>query len=92
MFFCDPNVDIVVNILNQLDCLVENGDANSTGGIFEPILDIQTRVWDNLKIRESMVRHKSRFKWLKYGGHNSKFFHSFMKSRFQKNNIAGLLS
>lgn len=53
-------------------------------------MEAHAQVWDKLLIRESMIKQESRCRWLMEGEKNSKFFHSFMKSRFCHNNIVGL--
>lgn len=50
------------------------------------------RVWQTLLIQESMLRDKSRVRWIREGDSNSKFFHSVMKRNFQRNGIVELNS
>lgn len=41
-----------------------------------------------MHIQESMIRQKSRCRWLKDDDQNSRFFHSFIKSIFHRNGIS----
>lgn len=47
----------------------------------------QESVWKNLHLKESMLQKKSRYRWLKEGDNNSRFFHNFMKARHRRNAI-----
>ncbi|KAL8555726.1 hypothetical protein ACS0TY_003514 [Phlomoides rotata] len=44
-----------------------------------------------LEKRDSLLRQKSRVKWLEEGDNNSRFFHNFINKRRKRNEILGML-
>lgn len=47
----------------------------------DTVLDLD----QNMNFKESIIRQKSRCKWIKDGDQNSMFFHSFMKEKYRRN-------
>ncbi|XP_019257767.1 PREDICTED: uncharacterized protein LOC109235981 [Nicotiana attenuata] len=60
------------------------------------LFDIEKKLRGNLEkwgmIEESIMRQKSRTKWLKLGDSNSAYFHACMKNRISTNNIKAFVN
>lgn len=88
------NIDKSVSKLNDLDVFV----SNAVGVGLDDDLASVKEVWEAMLVRESILRQKSKCRWVHFGDVNSKYFHSIMKGRFKRNNIVildsghGLLS
>ncbi|XP_058742075.1 uncharacterized protein LOC131614520 [Vicia villosa] len=90
----DLNVDKAVSTLNDLDLFVDNAGR---GDFWSDILSsnrvkASKDVWEAMLRRESMLCQNSRCRWIQQGDANSKYFHSFMRGRFRRNNIVSLNS
>ena len=46
--------------------------------------------WQQLMMKESLLKQKSRLHWIKEGDSNTKFFHSCLQDRRRKNQILSL--
>ncbi|XP_058757340.1 uncharacterized protein LOC131630577 [Vicia villosa] len=51
---------------------------------------LQESIWRNLNHKESILKQKSRMKWVKEGYNNSKYFHSVVKARTRRNSIVSI--
>lgn len=49
--------------------------------------DLTNFVWKNLQKNKSLLRQKSRQKWVIKGDFNTRYFHNVMKSRRRRNEI-----
>ncbi|XP_058749365.1 uncharacterized protein LOC131622352 [Vicia villosa] len=49
-------------------------------------------LWKHLRLQESLLRQKSRIKWLKEGDQNTRYFHHVVKDRRRRNNIVAVHS
>lgn len=49
-------------------------------------------MWQTMQHKESMLRQKSRGRWVRESDSNSKYFHSMMKRNFRQNGIIALNS
>jgi len=47
-------------------------------------------MWQQLHFKESLLKQKSRQKWIKEGDSNSRFFHASLKYRRKRNNIVSI--
>lgn len=88
----DLQVEDAIKDLNQLDHLVENEEVLLPSDLSEVRIQVHNSVFVKLYLRESGLSQTSRYRWLKEGDLNSKFFHSFMKARFCRNGILELNS
>ncbi|GKV48490.1 hypothetical protein SLEP1_g55300 [Rubroshorea leprosula] len=50
------------------------------------------QIWDMLRMREAMWKHKSRNDWVKLGDQNTRYFHKVANGRKALNNIQGIMS
>ncbi|GLT98273.1 hypothetical protein SLE2022_157850 [Rubroshorea leprosula] len=50
-----------------------------------------SEMWDVLRKRELIWKHKSRNRWIREGDANTRFFHNVANGRRAQNNIAGLM-
>lgn len=73
--------------LNKLDDqMMLTSDQDLEGEIITRRL-IQDSIWKNLHLKESILKQKSRIRWMKEGDNNTKFFHAIMKARYRRNSI-----
>lgn len=88
----DLKIEEGVDILNDLE-----SDMIADRGLDLP--DIQSKrkyvvesIWSNLKLKEIILKQKSRQRWIREGDRNSKYFHTMLKARNRHNAIVSIRS
>jgi hypothetical protein len=80
----DLNIDKTVRDLNELEEQIANG------GIDPTIINSKEKVkqlWEQIHSKESILRQKSRTRWLQDGDSNTRYFHASIKGRRHRNQI-----
>jgi hypothetical protein len=83
----DLNIDKTVKELNDIEGLLGEDDVD---------LEITRReglnkdFWSQLHFKESLLKQKSRMRWVKEGDSNSRYFHESIKSRRRRNQLVAL--
>jgi exonuclease III len=85
--FIDLNIEKTVKELNELEGLLEGNDGN-----FDPTIRkyLNNDFWNQLHLKENLLKQKSRMKWVQEGDSNSRYFHESIKSRRRKNQLVAL--
>ncbi|XP_019430585.1 PREDICTED: uncharacterized protein LOC109337945 [Lupinus angustifolius] len=84
----DPKLGVLVSDIQAIDLIGEATalDANQ-------IADrktLQAEWWKTTSLKDSLLRQKSRSKWLKEGDANTSYFHACINNKRRRNNIMGL--
>lgn len=72
----DLKVDNTVNFMNKLDYQVSNLDCANIDKMELKRELSSTGVWNQLNLKESLLRQKARYQWLKEGDRNYRYFYS----------------
>ncbi|XP_058746958.1 uncharacterized protein LOC131619936 [Vicia villosa] len=80
-------VDNEVSTMNILEDQLMQFDEEPSTEELETRRNQQEVIWRNLKLKEGMIRQKSRERWVKEGDNNTKFFHSNLRARMRRNEI-----
>lgn len=83
----DYNIEEAVNVINQMDQAAIDGNLSGATGISMATKDF----WQKIRTKESIIRQKSRARWIQEGDYNTRYFHNFMKSRQRRNYIPELV-
>ncbi|XP_058726636.1 uncharacterized protein LOC131597999 [Vicia villosa] len=83
----DLQVSEKVDNLNALDSLLAEHHGEDIKSMVDDRHNASKDIWNSLKMKESMLRLKSRQLWLKEGDKNSSYFHNSLKERRRRNAI-----
>eukprot|EP00256_Glycine_max_P032671 XP_006577560.1 uncharacterized protein LOC102665607 [Glycine max] len=83
----DLNIENIVAEMNKLDRGIEEG-CNLNEVVKKK--EAKALFWQQLMMKESLLKQKSRLRWIKEGDYNTKFFHSCLQDRRRKNQILSL--
>ena len=73
--------------LNELENSIT---AQPTVHQAQELKQLQSDLWEQTFLQESMLRQKSRCKWLKEGDSNSAYFHKIINSSRRRNTLRGM--
>ncbi|GAU28651.1 hypothetical protein TSUD_159320 [Trifolium subterraneum] len=85
--FKDLCIEKTVRELNEVEDLIENGDVDPVDLNSKELV---RKFWEQNHSKESLLRQKSRTKWIQEGDSNSRFFHSSIKGHHRRNQIVML--
>lgn len=82
--------------IHDVEFLVNNLDikAEVVGLEVEDLMQRRNplaELWQRLRDKETLLRQKSRQKWIKEGDANTSFFHASISVRRKRNQLAGIL-
>jgi hypothetical protein len=83
----DLNIDKSVKDLNAIEGLLGGDDDDVELTRRE---GLNKEFWRQLPFKESLLKQKSRMRWVKEGDSNSKYFHEPIKSRRRRNQLVAL--
>jgi hypothetical protein len=82
------NIEKTVQELNDMEDQMANdvldSDHLNTTGLVK-------QFWDQIHTKESLLRQKSRTKWVQEGDSNTRFFHASIKARRRRNQIVAIM-
>ena len=78
----DLNIENIVADMNELDRGIEEG---CNLNVVVKKKEANALFWQQLMMKESLLKQKSRLHWIKEGDSNTKFFHSCLQDRRRKN-------
>jgi hypothetical protein len=85
--YLDLNIEKTVKELNDLERSM-GGDANDVDVPLRAALNKD--FWNQIHLKESLLKQKSRMKWVKEGDSNTKYFHESIKQRRGRNQLVAL--
>ncbi|GAU49526.1 hypothetical protein TSUD_377390 [Trifolium subterraneum] len=85
--FKDLCIDKTLRELNEVEDLIANGDVDPVDLNSKELV---RKFWEQIHSKESLLRKKSRTKWIQEGDSNSHFFRSSIKGRHRRNQIVML--
>jgi exonuclease III len=85
--YLDLNIEKTVNDINNIENLFGGDDEEAELTRRD---GLNKEFWRQLHHKESLLKQKSRLKWVKEGDSNSKFFHESIKNRRRRNQLVAL--
>ncbi|PNY01857.1 cysteine-rich receptor-like protein kinase, partial [Trifolium pratense] len=85
--FLDLNIEKTVKELNDIEGLLGGDDEDLELTRRE---GLSKEFWRQLHLKESLLKQKSRMRWVKEGDSNSRYFHESIKSRRKRNQLVAL--
>jgi hypothetical protein len=83
----DLNIEHTVKELNDIEGMLGDDDLDLEDTRRE---GLNKEFWRQLHFKESLLKQKSRMKWVKEGDSNSRYFHESIKSRRRRNQLVAL--
>ncbi|CAJ2667257.1 unnamed protein product [Trifolium pratense] len=85
--YLDLNIEKTVSDINEFEGLLSstNGDVD-----YLMLEGLNKEFWMQLHFKDSLLKQKSRSKWVKEGDSNTKFFHQTLKGRRRNNQLVAL--
>ncbi|KAH1262617.1 LINE-1 retrotransposable element ORF2 protein [Glycine max] len=83
----DNKVKLIQQKLNDLE---NSFTAQPTDQQVQELKKLQSELWEQSFLQESMLRQNSRCKWLKQGESNSAYFHKIINSSRRRNTLRGM--
>ncbi|PNX55418.1 cysteine-rich receptor-like protein kinase, partial [Trifolium pratense] len=83
----DLNIENTVTELNVLEDVIASGGTVSNACNLK---EINQMFWNQINRKESLLKQKSRVKWVQEGDSNSRFFHANIKGRRRRNQLGVL--
>jgi hypothetical protein len=84
----DLNIDKTVKDLNDIEGLLGEDVADTEMTRRE---GLNKEFWSQLHFKESLLKQKSRMRWVKEGDANSRYFHESIKNRRRRNQLVALI-
>ncbi|XP_045791747.1 uncharacterized protein LOC123886474 [Trifolium pratense] len=81
----DLNIEKTVTELNEAEALSISDGSNS---LISDKSAINKKFWEQIHYKESLIKQKSRMKWVREGDSNSHFFHVSLKGRRRRNQLS----
>ena len=87
---CGDQGNKVKLIQHKLNDLENSFTAQPTNQQVQELKKAQSELWEQSILHESMLRQKSRCKWLKQGDSNTAYFHQIINSSRRRNALRGM--
>lgn len=84
--FVDLNIEKIVEEINSLDEVAASSDVRDNSRRKE----LTGQFWQQLHFKESLLRQKSRSKWILEGDSNTRYFHACLGDRRRRNQLLAL--
>lgn len=84
--YVDLSIEKTVAEMNELDELA----CNTSQVIPSNRKALSTQFWKQIHLKESLIKQKSRAKWIAEGDANTKYFHACLKARRRRNQMTAI--